>query len=50
MKLNDEMKECLSIIGGGGAVVHLTTCSVEGKCNTVAERFVGVFRDEYIVG
>jgi hypothetical protein len=49
MKLNDEMKDALSIIGGGGAVVHLTTCSAEGKCNTVAERFIGVFGDEYIV-
>lgn len=49
MKLTDEMKEVLSIIGGGGAVVHLTTCSADGKPNTVAERFVGVFKDEYIV-
>lgn len=49
MKLTDKMREALSIIGGGGAVVHLTTCSSDGKCNTVAERFVGVYGDDYIV-
>jgi len=49
MKLTDEMKDTLSIIGGGGSVVHLTTCNADGKCNTVAERFIGVFKDEYIV-
>lgn len=49
MKLTEEMKEALMIIGGGGAVVHLTTCNTYGKCNTVAERFVGVFKDDYIV-
>ena len=49
MKLTDEMKDTLSIIGAGGAVVHLTTCSAEGKPNTVGERFVAVWKDEYIL-
>lgn len=49
MKLSKEMQDALRIVGAGGAVVHLTTASAAGKPNTVAERFVAVFRDEYIV-
>lgn len=49
MKLTDEMKDALMIIGAGGAVVHLTTCSADGKPNTVGERFVAVWKDEYIL-
>lgn len=49
MKLTDEMKNALMIIGAGGAVVHLTTCSADGKPNTVGERFVAVWKDEYIL-
>ena len=49
MKLNNAMKEALKIVGKGGAVVYLTTSSRNGKPNTVGERFVAVYRDEYIV-
>jgi hypothetical protein len=49
MKLNAEMQNALKIVGHGGAVVYLTTCSREGKPNTVGERFVAVYRDEYIL-
>lgn len=49
MKLTAEMQDALRIVGHGGAVVYLTTCSREGKPNTVGERFVAVFRDEYIL-
>ena len=49
MKLTDEMKDALHIVGSGGAVVHLTTCSADGKPNTVGERFIAVWNDEYIL-
>lgn len=49
MKLTDEMKDALHIVGSGGAVVHLTTCSADGKPNTVGERFIAVWKDEYIL-
>jgi len=49
MKLTQEMKDALKIVGKGGAVVYLTTSSRSGKPNTVGERFVAVFRDEYIL-
>ncbi len=49
MKLTSAMKEALKIVGKGGAVVYLTTSSLKGKPNTVGERFVAVYRDEYIV-
>jgi hypothetical protein len=48
-KLTQEMQDALKIVGQGGAVVYLTTSSRKGKPNTVGERFVAVFRDEYIV-
>lgn len=47
--LTDEMKNVLKVVGKGGAVVHLTTCSTEGKPNIVAERFVAAYKDEYIL-
>lgn len=47
--ITDEMKKVLKVVGKGGAVVHLTTCSVDGKPNIVAERFVTHFKDEYIL-
>lgn len=49
MKLNQEMKDALKIVGHGGAVVYLTTSNKAGKPNTVGERFVAVWRDEYIL-
>ncbi len=49
MKLNHAMKDALKIVGKGGSVVHLTTCSLEGIPNTVGERFITVFNDEYIL-
>jgi hypothetical protein len=47
--LTEEMKNVLKILGKGGAVVHLTTSSVEGKPNIVGERFVTSYKDEYIL-
>lgn len=48
-KLTNEMKDVLKVVGKGGAVVHLTTCSADGKPNIVGERFVAHFKDEYIL-
>jgi len=47
--LTEEMKQVLKVVGKGGAVVHLTTSSVDGKPNIVAERFVTHYKDEYIL-
>jgi hypothetical protein len=47
--LTDEMKKVLKVVGKGGAVVHLTTASADGKPNIVAERFVTHYKDEYIL-
>jgi len=49
MKLNAEMQNALKVVGKGGAVVYLTTSSRAGNPNTVGERFVAVYRDEYIL-
>ena len=49
MKLTQEMKHALRVIGQGGSVVHLTTASREGKPNIVAERFVTFYQDEFIL-
>lgn len=48
-KLTEDMKNALKIVGKGGSVVHLTTCSKEGKPNIVAERFVTHYLDQYIL-
>lgn len=48
-KLTEEMKDVLKIVGKGGAVVHLTTCSADGVPNIVAERFITHYKDEYIL-
>lgn len=48
-KLTPEMKNVLKVVGKGGAVVHLTTCSKDGKPNIVGERFVTHYKDEYIL-
>lgn len=48
-KLTQEMKDVLKVVGKGGAVVHLTTCSADGIPNIVAERFVTHYKDEYIL-
>ncbi len=47
--LTGEMKSALKVIGKGGAVVHLTTCSRGGKPNIVGERFVTHYQDQYIL-
>lgn len=47
--LTEEMKKVLKVVGKGGAVVHLTTSSVDGKPNIVAERFVTHYKDKYIL-
>ena len=49
MKLNNEMKKALKTVGSGGSVVYLTTVSKEGVPNIVGERFVSLFREEYIL-
>lgn len=49
MKLSSEMKKALKTVGSGGSVVYLTTVSKEGIPNIVGERFVSLFRDEYIL-
>jgi hypothetical protein len=49
MKLTEEMKDALKPVGMGGCVVHLTTCSLDGVCNTVGERFVAHFQEEFIL-
>ncbi|MCL4456890.1 MAG: pyridoxamine 5'-phosphate oxidase [Nitrospirae bacterium] len=49
MRLTDEMKDALKVVGKGGVVVHLTTCNADGKCNTVGERFITVVKDKYIL-
>lgn len=48
-KLTDEMKSILKVVGKGGCVVHLTTSSLDGVPNIVAERFVNYYQDEYIL-
>lgn len=47
--LNEEMKEVLKVVGKGGSVVHLATCSADGKPNIVAERFVTHYKGQYIL-
>lgn len=47
--LTEEIKNVLKVVGKGGAVVHLTTASKDGKPNIVAERFVTSVQDEYIL-
>ncbi len=49
MKLSGEMKKALKTVGAGGAVVYLTTSSKNGNPNVVGERFVTLFKDEYIL-
>ena len=41
-------KDAIKIIGKGGTVVHLTTCSLDGIPNTVGEQFISVFKDEFM--
>jgi len=47
--LTDEIKGFIKVIGKGGAVVHLTTVSKDGKPNIVAERFVATYKEDYII-
>jgi len=47
--LTPEMKKAVRVVGKGGSLVHLTTCSADGIPNIVAERFVACYKDEYII-
>ena len=49
MKLGQEVSRALRTVGAGGAVVYLTTSSANGNPNTVGERFVTLYKDEYIL-
>jgi hypothetical protein len=44
-KFSDEMKQVLKVIGKGGAVVFLTTCSADGKPNIVGEHFISHYEN-----
>lgn len=49
MRIGTEPAKALRTVGSGGAVVYLTTCSREGNPNVVGERFVTLYKDEYIL-
>ncbi len=49
MRLGPEVSKALRTVGAGGAVVYLTTSSYDGNPNTVGERFVTLYKDEYIL-
>ena len=49
MRLGSDVSKALRTVGAGGAVVYLTTVSREGAPNTVGERFVTLYKDEYIL-
>lgn len=49
MKLTPQMHKTLKTVGSGGSVVYLTTVSRSGIPNIAGERFVTLFRDEYIL-
>lgn len=49
MRIGTEPARALRTVGSGGAVVYLTTCSRAGNPNVVGERFVTLYKDEYIL-
>jgi hypothetical protein len=49
MRIGPEASRALCTVGAGGAVVYLTTSSRDGNPNTVGERFVTLYEDEYIL-
>ena len=49
MRIGTEPAKALRTMGSGGAVVYLTTCSRAGNPNVVGERFVTLYKDEYIL-
>ena len=49
MKLGSEVSKALRTVGAGGAVVYLTTSSADGNPNCVGERFVTLFKGEYVL-
>lgn len=49
MRLGPAATKALRTVGDGGAVVYLATSSREGNPNVVGERFVTLFKDEYIL-
>lgn len=49
VKLKNEMKDALKIVGKGGTVVYLATASADGKPNNVGMRFVNTWNGEFII-
>ena len=49
MRLGSKAAKALCTVGMGGAVVYLTTSSRDGNPNIVGERFVTLYKDEYIL-
>lgn len=49
MRLGNDVAKALRTVGSGGAVVYLATSSLEGNPNIVGERFVTLYKEEYIL-
>jgi len=49
VKLTNEMKDALKVVGKGGTVVYLATASADGKPNNVGMRFITTIKDEFIL-
>lgn len=49
MRLGNDVARALRTVGSGGAVVYLATSSRAGNPNIVGERFVTLYKDEYIL-
>lgn len=49
MRLGRDVAKALRTVGSGGAVVYLATSSRVGNPNIVGERFVTLYREEYIL-
>lgn len=49
MRLGNDVAKALRTVGSGGAVVYLATCSRTGNPNIVGERFVTLYKEEYIL-
>ena len=49
MMLGPEASNALRTVGSGGAVVYLATSSADGNPNIVGERFVTLYKGEFIL-
>ncbi len=49
VKLTEEMKKALKVVGKGGTVVYLATASANGKPNIAGMRFIDTYKDEFIL-